>query len=194
VKTHQTDRRSKRTHKLLNDALLTLLSEKRYELITVEDIIRRADVGRSTFYAHYQDKEDLLISSFQHMLDIMSQQLKQVATRDQRLLPALELFQHVQSHRYLYKAIVGGRGLELLSRQGKAYFSRSIAGQLKIVAADSRTSIVPAGIIADYVASSFLTLLTWWLDNNLPYSPERMADMFQQLVMQGVQAAIGSGM
>ena len=193
MKTHQTDRRSKRTHKLLNDALLTLLSEKRYELITVEDIIRRADVGRSTFYAHYQDKEDLLISSFEHMLDVMSQQLNHATPGDPRLLPALELFQHVQSHQYLYTAIVGGRGLELLSRQGQSYFSRSIAQQLKTVAADSHTSIVPAAIIADYVASSFLTLLKWWLDNNLPYSPERMAEMFQQLVMPGVQAILGTG-
>ena len=192
MKTNQTDRRSQRTHKLLNDALLILLSEKRYELITVEDIIRRADVGRSTFYAHYQDKEDLLISNFEHMLDMMSQQLNHAATGDQRLLPALELFQHVQSHQHLYKAIVGGRGLESISKQGQAYFSRSIAQQLKTVTADSRTAIVPAALMADYVASSFLTLLKWWLDNNLPYSPERMEEMFQQLVMPGVQATLGT--
>src|SRR6202012_5392571 len=56
------DRRVRRTRDLLHRALLDLIAEKGYPHITVQDILDRADVGRSTFYTHYRDKEDLLRS------------------------------------------------------------------------------------------------------------------------------------
>jgi AcrR family transcriptional regulator len=194
VKTTQADRRSQRTRQLLNDALLALLMERRYELITVQDIIDRANVGRSTFYAHYEDKEDLLISNFEHMLDALNEHLQHSETGGQRLLPTLELFRHVQEHRYLYKAIVGGRGMELLTRRGQAYFSDRIEQQLRTVTTQPHTPTMPLPFISNYVAGAFVTMLKWWLDNNMPYSPERMDEMFQLLVMTGVRAAVGIAM
>src|SRR5215207_10196482 len=59
-----TDRRVRRTQELLRGALMALIMEKGYDRITVQDILDEADVGRSTFYAHYRDKEDLLLSGF----------------------------------------------------------------------------------------------------------------------------------
>ena len=51
------DRRVQRTRKLLQDALMALILEKGYEAVTIQDIIDRANVGRSTFYAHFLDKQ-----------------------------------------------------------------------------------------------------------------------------------------
>src|SRR5580765_1920865 len=66
------DRRSERTRQLLSAALIELMLEQRYDEITVQNIIDRANIGRSTFYAHYLDKEDLLVSGFTRVLDILS--------------------------------------------------------------------------------------------------------------------------
>ncbi len=63
------DRRIQRTRQLLHEALITLILEKGYDAITVQDILERANLGRSTFYAHYQDKEALLLSGFQELFD-----------------------------------------------------------------------------------------------------------------------------
>jgi AcrR family transcriptional regulator len=69
VKQHKQDRRSQRTYHLVTTALLALLAEKRYEAITVQDILERANIGRSTFYTHYYDKEDVLQSIAEQMLE-----------------------------------------------------------------------------------------------------------------------------
>ena len=72
MKNKKEDRRSQRTRRLLHQAIMSLMQEKRYDTITVQDIIDRADVGRSTFYAHFQDKEDLLNSNLEEILDDLS--------------------------------------------------------------------------------------------------------------------------
>ncbi len=70
MKTGQTDRRVQRTQALLQDALLALIEEKGYAAITVQDILDRANLGRSTFYMHYRDKDDLLVSGFEQLKDL----------------------------------------------------------------------------------------------------------------------------
>jgi AcrR family transcriptional regulator len=62
-----TDRRVQRTRRLLHKAFMSLILEKKYESITVQEILDRADVGRSTFYMHFRDKDELLVSGFQYL-------------------------------------------------------------------------------------------------------------------------------
>src|ERR1700757_5499961 len=72
------DRRVRRTRKLLHDAFLALVLEKGYEKTTIQDILDRADVGRSTFYVHFRDKEALLTSSFDGMGDQLENELAEI--------------------------------------------------------------------------------------------------------------------
>ena len=74
VRNTKADRRSQRTRQLLSTALIEVMLAKRYDEITVQDIIDRANVGRSTFYAHFLDKEDLLVSQLTRVLDALTQQ------------------------------------------------------------------------------------------------------------------------
>lgn len=184
------DRRVQRTRKLLQDALIELMLEKRYDKITVQDIIDRANVGRSTFYAHYQDKEDLLLSDFEHVLDLLSQHIDHGTEIGQQFLPSLELFRHVEDQYHLYKALVWGRGIELLFEKGHAYISRKTEEHLASLLSEGQTPSVPLPVLSNYLAGALLTLLKWWLDNNMPYSPERMEEIFQQLVAPGIWTAL----
>src|SRR5262252_7657343 len=80
LKQHKQDRRSLRTYQLVSTAMMELLFERNYDAITVQDILDRANIGRSTFYAHYYDKEDVLASIADEQLELLSQQLsKRVA-------------------------------------------------------------------------------------------------------------------
>ena len=84
----KTDRRSQRTQHSLHEALMSLMQEKRYDDITVQDIIDRANVGRSTFYANYQDKEDLMTRGLMHLMQIFSEMVTEPSTTGGlRLLP-----------------------------------------------------------------------------------------------------------
>lgn len=186
----KTDRRARRTRRLLGAALIALLQEKRYDRITVQDLIDRADVGRSTFYAHYRDKEDLLISEFARVLDELGRHLGGGAG-DERLVPSLELFRHVRDHHDLYRALLRGGGAELLFARGHAHLREAIAGRLAALPAAGRTPAVPSAIVADYLAGALLTLLRWWLDRGMPHPPEEMEAIFLRLALPGVQAALG---
>jgi len=121
VKGNKADRRSRRTRRLIAEALIALMLEGRYDHITVQEIIDRADVGRSTFYAHYRDKEDVLTSEAERVLALLH--LDPDDTGGQQLLPSLSLFRHVQEQHHLYHALVRGHGVDLLYETGQRYLS-----------------------------------------------------------------------
>jgi AcrR family transcriptional regulator len=184
------DRRTQRTRQALSQALVALIQERRYAAITVQDICDRANVGRSTFYAHYQDKDDLLTNNFQHVMESLGQPL---AYRDGQLVfPIGPLFEHVQGHHHLYKALLRGGGMDVLMRAGQKQWSQQIEQFIGDLLTDKRRPAVPIPVMAAYMAGSLQTLLLWWLDHKLPHSPERMDEMFQQLVMPGVTAILSA--
>lgn len=186
-----TDRRSQRTRQLLNEALIALMQEQPYEKITVQDIIDRANVGRSTFYTHYLDKEDLLVSSFERMLDYLNAQLQQQPQAARQILPSLALFRHVQGHHYLYKTLVWGRGIELIFKNGQAHLSKVAEQNLRGLLGDNPASDVSITLAATFASGALLTLVKWWLENNTPHPPEYMDAMFRQLVTPGIESVLG---
>jgi AcrR family transcriptional regulator len=185
------DRRSQRTRRLLHRAIMSLMQEKRYDSITVQDIIDRADVGRSTFYAHYQDKEDLVNSNLQEILDDLSQSLAENGPENQRLLPTLALFKHVQENHHLFEAMIRGGGLDLLLEKGQVYWRQRVEAELQSRLPAGQMPAMPLSLVADYLSGTLGTYLKWWLRHQPSYPPERMDEMFQQMVMPGVWAALG---
>ncbi|HEY3227931.1 MAG TPA: TetR/AcrR family transcriptional regulator [Roseiflexaceae bacterium] len=185
------DRRSQRTRQMLSAALVDLMLQKRYVEITVQDIIDRANVGRSTFYAHYLDKDDLLVSDFTRVLDVLSEHVRLQEQVDQRTPQLLALFfEHVGAHHHLYKALVRGGGIDLLYKKGHERLRRNIQQHLEELVPVGQTPAVLLPLVADYIAGVILTMLKWWLDHEMPYTPDQMDVLFQQLVLPGVQATL----
>lgn len=184
----KTDRRSQRTQRILHEALMSLMQEKRYDDITVQDIIDRADVGRSTFYAHYQDKEDLMTSGLMHLMEILSEMVaRPTSTGAVRWLPTQELFEHVQENHHLFRGMVRGRGTELFFDKGQEYWSQKLAADLQASLPEGQQPAVPIPVIAQFVAGAFVTMMRWWLDKKMPYSPKEMDEMLERLIMVGVE-------
>jgi AcrR family transcriptional regulator len=184
------DRRTQRTRQALSHALIALIQEKRYDAITVQDICDRANVGRSTFYAHYQDKDDLLTSNFRQAMESLGQPL---AYRDGQLtFPIAPLFEHVKGHQHLYKALLWGGGMDVLMRAGQKQWSQQIEQYVTALLRDGHQPAVPITVAAVYIAGSLQTLLLWWLEHKMPHTPERMDEMFQQLVMPGVKTILSA--
>ena len=106
------DRRVRRTRKLLHSAFLELVVEKGYDKITIQDILDRADVGRSTFYVHFRDKEALLSASFDDMRHQLEEALTAIPVSKavDVTLPATLLFEHAQRHQQIYRALCGRHG------------------------------------------------------------------------------------
>ena len=182
------DRRALRTRQTLSHALIALIQEKLYDAITVQDLCERANVGRSTFYAHYQDKDDLLASNFSEVMKNLSQPFAERG--GQLIFPLAPMFEHTQSHQDLYRALLWGGGINVLMRAGQKQWSEQITHYMEAVLQDGRQPAVPIPMLAAYMAGSLHTLLFWWLEHKQPYSPEQMDEIFQQLVMPGVNAAL----
>jgi AcrR family transcriptional regulator len=192
LKPRKNDRRASRTRRALNDALIGLILEKRYDSITVQHVIDRANVGRSTFYAHYRDKEDLLRSSFEDFLGMFGSHMQWQNLKDGRTVPVLELFRHLQDFHNFYQALARSRKTDLLYKIGPSHMAKSIEQSLITWSPKLgvQQSIVPLPVLSHYLASALLAMLKWWLEQEMPYSPERMDEMFHALVLPGLRAAL----
>src|SRR5690349_440792 len=100
------DRRVLRTRDRLGDALVALMQEKPFDAITVQEVLDRAGVSRSTFYVHYKDKEDLFLSDLDEFLEMMAMRLSRRREESERVAPVRELFAHVAEAQQLYAALV----------------------------------------------------------------------------------------
>jgi AcrR family transcriptional regulator len=190
LKNTKEDRRSKRTRQMLGNALVELMLEKRFEDITVQDILDKANVGRSTFYAHYPDKESLLLSELERVIHDMEAYTIETDRASHGLLPSLALFRHVKEQRRLMQAFVWGRGAELLTYDFQGRVSSMIEQRLRSTIDGSEESSVPLAVAARFVATTLLMLLRWWFDEGMKQTPEQMDAMFQKLVMPGLRGLI----
>jgi AcrR family transcriptional regulator len=176
------DRRSQRTRHLLSAALVELIREKEYNTITVSDIIDRANVGRSTFYTHFRDKDDLFVGELDRVIELLSQRIPN--QEEMPYFPSLGLFRHVGEEYQLYKSLLWGPGIDLLIKHMQKSLSKRIEqGLLE----SGQEFNIPIPILANFIAGSFLTLLQWWLENKMVYSPEEMDKSFKELIMAGLE-------
>lgn len=172
------DRRVQRTRQLLQNALSELILDKGYEKVTVQDVIDRANVGRSTFYAHFQDKEELLLSGFEPLLAEFKDFLTgQTFDDESPWALILSMFQRVQKQQGGYITLTH------LQKYLFGFLLDHLKQQLP-----KRNKSMPPALLAHHIASSFIAMLSWWIDNNYPYSAEQMTGYFRQLVEPGTMA------
>ena len=176
------DRRSQRTRQLLSQALVQLIREKDYSAITVSDIIERANVGRSTFYSHYHDKDDLFVSELDRVIELLNHRISD--QEGMPFFPSLGLFQHVGQEYELYKSLLWTPGIDLLIKHLQVSLSQRIEQGLH---ESGKNFAIPSPILANFIAGSFLTLLKWWLENKMIHSPGEIDAIFRRLTLAGIE-------
>jgi AcrR family transcriptional regulator len=180
----EADRRVKRTRDSLGDALVALIQERKFEDITVQDVLDRAGVGRSTFYVHFRDKEDLFLSDVEEFLEIMSNGIKQHAPNSKRLLPVQEFFTHLQDMREFYLALVKSGKVKEVETLGRGIFARSIDERLR--SAGLKMDDAQRSATAHALAGSFFSLLDWWVDKGMKDDPRKMDEIFHRMAWKGL--------
>jgi AcrR family transcriptional regulator len=195
------DRRVNRTRRQLREALFTLILERGYDAVTVEEITTRANVGRTTFYLHYHDKEDLLMESIGELVDDLIEQMARIPLVEWKLesgapSPAITLpFRHVASNARLYRIVLRGDGTYSVSRRLREIIVQASAEMIGVLLERDKLGglnpQVPMEVFMNYLAGAWLGLITWWLENEMPYSAEQIAGMFQRMVMRGAPDVLG---
>ncbi len=191
----KTDRRILRTRKQLSDALMALILEKGYDAVTIEEITERADLGRTTFYLHYKDKDELLYKSLEAVFDDLVSQMEPYPI-DEWPLAGERLsgmaFRHAAENAHLYKIILSGQGGTSIAQRIREYIAQTSIHIIKTHYAQYiGDSPVPIEVLSNYIASSMMGMITWWLENDQPYTADEMHYFFQQLNFRGTAQTMG---
>jgi AcrR family transcriptional regulator len=180
------DRRTRRTRQALEQALLELIEEQSYETISIQQITDRANIGRATFYLHYNTKEELMLATvkeltinFERHLPTLSRQ--DLLSGDRRLLIAV--FEQVGRYQRLYRALLSEHGPALVQRRLHDSLARDIerrvVAPLQNAEQDAAQPRVPISFLAAYLGGALVAAYTWWLDHDCQETPEEMAILVQ---------------
>src|SRR5438067_1569794 len=150
------------------------MREKSFHQITVQQVLERAGIGRSTFYAHYRDKDDLFLSDLEEFFESMSTVLLRYREASNRIAPVRELFAHVAEMHQLHAAFIAARKGQDFLEMGQEYFARAIEQRLGEL--PSSRMIIPSKrtAMAHAFAGALLSLMSWWLHHDGSASPEEM--------------------
>jgi AcrR family transcriptional regulator len=183
----QVDERIRRTRARLGSALVTLIHEKPFNDVTVQEVLDRASVGRSTFYLHFRNKDDLLLSQLEMFLETMSTTLGNRKEESQRVLPVAEMFSHIGGQNRIYRALADAGRLNDFFDLAQGYFSRAIEQRLRESRRCSHLIHQELSARSYALAAGLLALLKWWVDRGAREAPRAIDELFHRIVWRGVQ-------
>lgn len=189
------DRRVQRTERLLREALLALIQEKGFEALSVQEIIDRANVGRATFYAHFDNKEDLLVSGFDELRASLRERqnyaLSHTSGADERMFAfGHEMIAHVNEYREVFRAMVGKHSGAIVQRLLHKLLVGLIRDDVKAIVARGRANSIPAEAFVQFTAGALFGLLMWWLDRKTGLSVEDLNAFFRRLAIPAMKTAL----
>jgi len=181
------DRRVRRTRDRLGQALRKLMEERPLEEISVQDVIEVAGVSRSAFYAHYDDKIDLLLSDMDEFLERMAMLLVVRSEQSDRIAPVHEFFSHVGEAVEIRGALARSERLQDFFDLAVEHFGRGIEARLKQIKWRSASDRQPGSdLVAHALAGAFIGLLNSWTRTGHGQSAESMDALFHELVWAGL--------
>jgi AcrR family transcriptional regulator len=171
-----TDPRVARTRGALREALLALIVERGWDATGIREICERASIGRSTFYTHFADKEDLLFSGY----DDLRRRLRASSAAGR---PSAESFgfmrgllEHAEQNRRMFRALVGKRSSEAAKR-------RMLQLVIDLVREDIRTLVASSRLepSVHFLAGALVELLVWWADSRNPLPRAQVESIFREM-------------
>jgi AcrR family transcriptional regulator len=190
------DRRVRRTQKLLHRALISLVLERNYDSITIQEILDRADIGRSTFYAHFKSKDELLISGIRELRDTLEsavQSERSPSKRHEAVVGfSLAMFQHASEYGEVYHALLNTQGWPIFRQRLEEMLDEMIRRESKtqIQRLKKPDSDVPVDLFVHYLTAAFFSVLTWWLGRRSRLTPAQINEIFRSLVLPTIDATL----
>jgi AcrR family transcriptional regulator len=181
------DARIRRTHERLGSALVKLIQEKPIHDVTIQEVLDEASVGRSTFYLHFRNKNDLLLNQLETFLDTMSTTLNTRKEQSDRVVPVAEMFAHIGSQKRVYRALADSGRLNDFFDLAEGYFARGIEQRLRESGRLPKLQQRELAARAFALSGSLLSLLRWWMDRDAKEPPATMDKLFHRMAWNGLR-------
>ncbi len=138
------------------------------------------DVGRSTFYAHFQSKEDLLVKNFARIVEIIAERVGDTRDDGKIIISVAAFFQHAADFRQIYQALARAGKAEILFAGAQQHLNNKL--EKKLTAVEYNQPEIPLPILVNHLTGTLFHLLKWWLDHDSRESPEQMDEIYQKLI------------
>jgi AcrR family transcriptional regulator len=171
-----------RTRDALRAALIALLEERGWDDINIQDLCELANVGRSTFYLHFQNKEELLIGGFDDLRAWLRMQAAQRKTKTDAMPFVRGLIEHADEQRNLFRAIIGKRSGHVVQKRFREMVCRLVEEEGLRPHATWKQK---AG--ARYIAGALVELLAWWVDSGKAHTADEIEEFFYQLALPSIR-------
>jgi AcrR family transcriptional regulator len=172
------DLRVRRTYKFLWEALVELMAERDFGSVTVTDICERAMVHRTTFYKHYEDKYGLLSHGIQDELNALFEAVDEALDTPVEMDGETDtrgwliaVFDHVLKKKGFYRLMLTGSGLSQFNTLLRKYLAERLEHRLQT---EGKQLSIPIALHAQLQAAAIVSMITWWLENECPYTPDEM--------------------
>ena len=189
------DRRQQRTRTALQHALIALMQERGYDAVTIQEITERANVGRTTFYLHYADKDELLMSCHEMIVHAVHQGPRYPPTREALLAPdpppgLVAAYEHLAAMRGVVYPLFQAKEGSVLLRRVRDWLAQDILTTLQ-TAFPAQTSTLPLDLLATSLAGAQLSLAHWWVEQRRAESPATLALTSHRLQRAAICSAFG---
>jgi AcrR family transcriptional regulator len=178
------DPRTARTYRALSTALVDLMRTREFNDITVQDLLDRAGVGRATFYSHFRNKDDFLLTDAERMLAAVEAHFDRTAARSNRVAPVAELFAHFGDAREFAQALARSGRMEVVFDIASGYLARIIERRLQLLGVQPRD--LPLNVAARVFGAMAMELAKWWMERQESVSAREMDARFHDLVWRGI--------
>lgn len=180
------DRRVVRTRLALGNALVELMLARRFDDISVQQVLDRARVGRATFYAHFRNKNDLLLSDAERFFEALERHFLAHAAGTRRVAPVAELFSHVADYHQFTRALEQSGLREPVYDLLTGHLARMIERRMEEVCPGAGTPSLPPAATARVFAAALLEMMRWWLNRGATPDAQQMDAQFHEIVWGGL--------
>ena len=179
----------RRTKRALGIALIELMMAEEFDAITVQRVIEKAKVGRTTFYAHFRSTDDLLLSDAERFFGMLAEYFERPGVAGDRVAPVAELLQHVRDVRAFQRALDRSGRRDVMFDLLAGHLAKLIARRISVLVPEPRTLSVPIPIASRMYAGALVELVRWSADRDETYSPAWVDARFHEVVWLGLRGA-----
>jgi AcrR family transcriptional regulator len=187
------DPRVKKTRRGLRAAFISLILQKGYDSIAIQDITDEAETARITFYRHYRDKEELLTDCLNELYEELIEKTEReiAAGADPGSSPFRVFYEHLEEQEKLYRVLFSSMGTQTVVNRMRQYMAQRLIENLDTFFERSARPAIPDEIIAFHIVSAHLGLGIWWLENDKPYPVEYLTQISMWLSFAGLLRSLG---